>query len=220
MLPRFHSLSLFAAFALAAAPLAVHADPVTAGPITFGANSPFGEGNFVSTGNGYVIPLTGPAVSLSSLPGADASQTGSLTFSFSLAPGWQIQSILFGDHIDYSSLTPQDNNPANWGVAFAQRLTLCTTGGICSTGQTGDHAGGVPLPPQSFGDDITAGTGTYQFSTFAHNAQFQSADYDSNVEIFVAPSTTFLTPEPSTFFLIGTGFFGLLGLASRKNKMQ
>ena len=220
MLPRLRTLSLLAAFALAAAPLASHADPVIAGPITFGANSPFGEGNFISTGNGYVIPLTGPAVSLSSLPGADASQNGTLSFSFNLAPGWQIQSILFGDHIDYSSLTPNENNPANWGVAFAQKLTLCTASGVCSTGQTGDQAGGAHMPALLFGDDMTAGTGTYQFSTFAHNAQFQSADYDSNLEIFVAPSTTFLTPEPSTFFLIGTGFFGLLGLASRKNKMQ
>ena len=196
--------------ALASTSIAAHADTITYGPVTFGSNAPLGSDGFVSQYS--ILPMYAPGVDLSP-PNAigDASFTQTIAFYFDLAPGWSIANLRFTDFTDWGT---GQNDPSNWGYEYAQKITLCTVGRVCSSASTGEHQGGFSMPSLSLDAQARPNAGIYQAAGYSHNAQVRTKPLDSTLNIFL--TQTALVPEPSTLLLMATGTLGLLGVVRSK----
>jgi PEP-CTERM motif len=188
----------------ATATLAAHADTIY-GPITLGNNTPLTSDGYISLFS--LLPTYAPGISLDNPAGkTDDSFSQTIAFSFKLAPSFQITNLTFSDFTDWSPTPPTLDDPSKYAYEFKQKITLCSSTGVCSSASTGDHLGGFLLPSITLNNLSGTNIGFYQAAGYSHNAQVATEPLDSNVNILLAPTAA---PEPSTLLLIGTGVLAL-----------
>lgn len=180
----------------------------TIGPLTFGSGFPFGEGSLISTpGGGYIVPFEGPGLHVDSLDG-EIQYDHTYTFSFDLAPGFQIDRVLLRDNVDFGGPEVRDPDFMDWGFAFGEKVVLCPSAGPCADGSTGDRVHASALPPLSLGSVAGPGTGIFEVAVDVRNQQITTDGGTSGLTIFLSPSPTPI-PEPSPVWLLVLGIAGL-----------
>ena len=122
------------------------------------------------------------------------------------------------DSIDYGIAPGHDNPDGDWAAAFFQAVILCpssspvscTNASIIKTIYAAAPVPDVILNPSGF--VARPGTGLYAWGVYAKNAAFTTNGGVAYFSFGLVPPV----PEPSTFVMLGSGAFGLLGLAKRR----
>jgi hypothetical protein len=190
-------------------PVAASATTITAGPMTFGSNIPLFVNDVGVSGGFYVVQLQATPVFFNATGPQVASSNTTATFSFDIAHGWKIEGISVLGSLDYGS--PDDVGSA-WAYAYGQKLTLCSTAGVCASDSQTLGLGQYPLPAINFNAVTNSGTGTYQVIEYAKDAQFGS-DADPVANIFLVQTPV---PEPAGLALTATGILAGIGVLRRK----
>lgn len=145
-------LILLTLLSLPVVPIVAHADTITIGPITIGTDSPlyiepvFSQGTYTDGTPYYHLYANLPIVGLNSPVGSEFV-SGSVSFSYDLAPGWTAEETLY-DSVDIGTSLPYDD--LNFAAAFFQELILCPSTAVspCTSGAlVQQDYGRAPLPP-------------------------------------------------------------------------
>ena len=209
-------LTLLSCFTIASIP--ANADLVTTGPVTIDGPAPLGDGYYDPVSNFFSLYMVG--VSGYGSNGVPDFKLGSTSFAFDLAPGWSLgNERMMNDNIDYGIVPGRDNPDGDWSAAFFQLVILCPSSSpvSCTSGTLLKTIyGATTIPDQILNPSGYAagpGTGLYAYGVYARYTSFTSAPHGpASFGFNLIPPV----PEPSTFVMIGSGAFGLLGMVRRR----